>query len=143
MIQKRYTDTEKLITDIDQLELTDAGEVLLYCGDQWYSEVTVSLGGKKEKFEELKSMIAYVAKSLCKIDLIAQKYDALYGDGKFAYHYEIAYIRLNTLDEICVRYYGMQENTEFDVVFQCANDKFLLKSFGMRKNIPPDWNREY
>jgi len=31
----------------------------------------------------------------------------------------------------------MQENTEFDVVFQFTNDKFSLKSFGTRKNIPP------
>lgn len=51
MIQKRYTDTEKLITDIDKLELTDAGEVLLYCGDKWYSEVTVSLEGKKKNLK--------------------------------------------------------------------------------------------
>lgn len=141
-MQKRYTDTAKLITNIDKLELTDAGEVLIYCGDKWYDEVTVNLKGKEEKFEELKPVIAYLAKNLCKIDLIAQRYDTLYEDGNFANSCEVAYICLNTLDEISVRYYGTQVNTEFDVVFQCVNDEFLLKSFGMRKNIPLDWNRE-
>lgn len=141
MIKKRYTDTAQLITNIDKLELTDAGEVLIYCGDKWYDEVTVNLEGEEEKFEELKPMIAHVAKNLWKIDLIAQRYDTLYGDGKFFYSYEVAYICFSTLDEISVRYYGMQVNTEFDVVFQCANDEFRLKSFGMRKNIPPDWNK--
>lgn len=142
MLQKRYTDTAKLITNADKLELTDAGEVLIYCGDKWYGEVTVSLEGKEEKFEELKPMIAYIAESLCKIDFIAQRYDTLHGNGNFVYDCEVAYICLNTLDEICVRYYGIQVNTEFDVVFQCSNGEFLLKSFGMRKNIPPDWDRE-
>lgn len=140
MVKKRYTDTAKLITNIDKLELTDAGEVLIYRGDKWYGEVTVNLEGKEEKFEELKPVIAYVAKNLCKIDLIAQRYDTLYGDGKLVYSCEMAYICLNALDEIRVRYYGMQVNTEFDVVFQYVNDEFLLKSFGMRENIPIDWN---
>lgn len=142
MIQKRYTDTAKLITNIDKLKLTDAGEVLIYCGDKWYGEVTVNLEGKEEKFEELKPAIVYIAENLWKIDLIAQKYSNLRGDSKFAYSYEMVYICLNTLDEISVRYYGMQMNSEFDVIFRRVNDEFLLKSFGTRKNIPPDWNRE-
>ncbi|MDE7030743.1 MAG: hypothetical protein K2P63_12380 [Lachnospiraceae bacterium] len=142
MIHERYTDTAKRITNSEQLELTATGEVLIYCGDKWHGEVTVNLQGREDQFEELKQVIVYIAKNLCKIDLTAQRYNALYGDGKFAYSYEVAYICLEPSDEISVRYYGMQENTEFDVVFQCANEEFRLKSFGMRKNIPPDWNRE-
>lgn len=142
MIRKRYVDTAKLITDIEKFELTSAGEILIYCGDKWYDEVTVNLEGQEEKFEEVKSVIAYIAKNLYKIDLIAQRYDTLYGDGKFASSYEIGYICLNALNEISVRYYGMKVNTEFDVIFQYINDEFLLKSFGMRKNIPLDWDRE-
>lgn len=142
MIRKRYVDTTKLITDIEKLELTSAGEILIYCGDKWYDEVTVNLEVQEEKFEELKSVIACIAKNLYKIDLIAQRYNTLYGDGKFVSSYEIGYICLNALDEISVRYYGMEVNTEFDVIFQYINDEFLLKSFGMRKNIPLDWDRE-
>lgn len=142
MIHERYTDTAKRITNSEQLELTDTGEVLIYCGDKWHGEVTVNLQGREDQFEELKQVIVYIAKNLCKIDLTAQRYNALYGDGKFAYSYEMAYICLEPSDKISVRYYGIQENTEFDVVFQCANEEFRLKSFGMMKNIPPDWNRE-
>ncbi len=141
MIQKRYTDPEKLISNIDELELTDAGEVLIYRGDQWYGEVTVNLEGKEEKFEELKPMIADAAKHLWEMDLIAQRYDALYGDGRFAFSYEAVYICLCPFDEMSVRYYGMLENTEFDVVFQCDGDKLLLKRIGMRKNIPLNWDK--
>ena len=115
---------------------------MIYSGDKWYDEVTVNLKGQEEKFEELKSVVACIAKNLCKIDLIAQRYDTLYDDGRLAFDYEIAYVCLNDLNEISVIYYGTVVNTEFDVIFQYINDEFLLKSFGMRKNIPLDWDRE-
>ena len=43
MIRKRYVDTAKLITDIEKFELTGAGEILIYCGDNYYDEFTVNL----------------------------------------------------------------------------------------------------
>lgn len=143
MTKKRYMDTTKLITNIDNLKLTDEGDVLIYCGDEWYIEVSVDLHGKEEQFEQLKPMIVYLAKNLCNIDMIAQKYSALDDkDDEFVYNYEIAYIDISALDEISVTYYGMRVNTQFDVVFQCVDNQFLLKSFGTRKNIPLDWNKE-
>ncbi len=143
MIKKRYIDTTKLITNIDNLTLTDEGDVLIYCGDEWYIEVSVDLHGKEERFEQLKPMIVYLAKNLCNIDMIAQKYSALDDkDDEFVYNYEIAYIDIIALDEISVTYYGMRVNTQFDVVFQCVDNQFLLKSFGTRKNIPLDWDKE-
>jgi hypothetical protein len=36
----------------------------------------------------------------------------------------------------------MNENTEFDVVFQYVNGDFILKSFGMVKNIPLNWDKK-
>lgn len=143
MIKKRYIDTTKLITNIDNLTLTDEGDVLIYYGDEWYIEVSVDLHGKEEQFEQLKPMIVYLAKNLCNIDMIAQKYSALDDkDDEFVYNYEIAYIDISALDEISVTYYGMRVNTQFDVVFQCVDNQFLLKSFGTRKNIPLDWDKE-
>lgn len=141
MIKKRYADAERLVTDTKELEITDAGEVLIYRGDKWYGEVSVCLEGKEEEFEELKPAIAYAAENLYKMDQIAQRYSALHGDSRFASGYEAAYICFGAPGEIRVRYYGMQENTEFDVVFWRAGGGFLLKSFGMRKNIPPGWDR--
>lgn len=142
MIQKRYTDTEKLMTKMDDLVLTKHGEVCIYSGDQWYTDVFVDLDGKPEQFEELKPMILYAAKNLCNMDLIAQKYCALEGERNFVFEYEVAYILLNAPDEIILGYYGMQVNTEFDVVFQCVEDGFLLKRFGTVTEVPPDWDKE-
>ena len=142
MIQKRYIDTEKLITKIDDLVLTEYGEVYIYSGDKWYTDVFVDLEEKENQFEALKPMISYAAKNLCNLDLIAQKYCALKGESNFAFEYEVAYINLNAPDEISLRYYGMQVNTEFDVVFQCIEDKFLLKRFGTVTEVSPDWDKE-
>ena len=143
MIQKRYEDSTKLIVDANELELTGTAQVLVYREDKWYDEITVDLQGQEEKFEELKPLIVYAAQNLCKMDVIAQRYSALHGDSKFVEGYKVAYICLGALEEISVYYYGMRENTEFEVIFQRVGDELLLKSFGMTKNIPPDWDKAF
>ena len=125
--------------DINELKLTEDAQVLIYYGDKQYDEVTIDLEGEESKFDELKPYIIFVAKNLCKMDCIAQKYSR---DSEFAYRYEVAYIHLNVRDIISLRYYGMIENTEFDVVFQYVNGDFILKSFGMVKNIPLNWDKK-
>lgn len=140
LIHKRYTDILKLVTDIDELKLIQGTQVLIYRGDKWYDEVTVDLEGQKEQFEKLRPYIVSITKNLCEMDSIAQKYSR---DSKFAFNYQIACIHLSAPDIISMRYFGMIENTEFDVVFQHINGNFILKSFGMVNNIPPDWDKKW
>lgn len=139
LIHERYADNLKLVVDANELKLIDETQVLIYFGDKRYNEVTVDLEEEVSKFEELRPYIIFIAKNLCTMDCIAQKYS---GDSKFAYMYEVAYICFDVLDIISLRYYGMNENTEFDVVFQYLNGDFILKSFGMVKNIPLNWDKK-
>ena len=139
MIFKRYNDKNSLITDADELQLSATAEVVIYREDKWYSDVLFDLEGKKEKFNELKPLIVFIAENLCELDCIAQKYSALHGDDRFADGYVAAYICLREPDLVSLTYYGTYENTEFDVVFQHCDDRFILKSFGMVKDIAPDW----
>lgn len=141
MIYQRYKDSGKLITDVHELELTQNAQVLIYREDQWYDEVFVDLEGRAERFEELKPHIVFVAKNLSKMDAVAQKYSALHGNSRFADGFEIAYILLDAPDRIRLGYYGMRENTEFDVIFQRIDGELILKSFGMVKDIPVDWDK--
>lgn len=141
MLLKRYHDKKNLIMDENALQLSNTAEVLIYRGDAWYTEVTVDLKGREEKFQELKPWIVFVANHLCEMDYIAQRYSALRDNNcGFADGYVVAYISLREPDLICLTYYGVVENTEFDVVFQYTNDKFVLKSFGMVKDIDPNWD---
>ncbi len=48
MTQQRYNDTERLISDIDQLQLTNETEVMIYREDRQHEEIVVDLGGQKE-----------------------------------------------------------------------------------------------
>lgn len=59
MTHQRYNDTERLISDIDQLQLTNETEVMIYREDRQHEEIVVDLGGQKEQFEELKTLIAF------------------------------------------------------------------------------------
>ena len=141
MVHKRYDDKSRLIADMDEYKLTDGAEVIVYREDQWHEDVAVILRGQEGAFEELKPLIAFTALHLCEMDFMAQKYSGLYGgDGKFDEHFEAAYIRLVPPEEIRLTYFGAVENTEFDVVFWYGGDGLLLKSFGMEKNIPADWD---
>ncbi len=82
-------------------------------------------------------MIVFIAENLCKMDYIAQKYTR---DNKFAYSYMVAYIYIEIPDRVKLTYYGTIQNTEFDVTFQHINSEFILKSFGMVKDIQPNWD---
>ncbi len=48
-----------MISDIDQLQLTNETEVMIYREDRQHEEIVVDLGGQKEQFEELKTLIAF------------------------------------------------------------------------------------
>lgn len=142
MINKRYTDQEKLIINTEKLKLTDCTLVQIYHGDKWYGEVFIDLENSAAEFEKLKPHIVFVAEKLCEMDTIIQKYSIFRGDTRFADHYEIAYIYFDKPDRIRLTYYGTCVNTMFDVVFQYINNKFILKSSGSVENIPPDWDKQ-
>lgn len=136
MAHKRYNDENRLITDRNQLQLTNGTEVVIYREDAFHEDIVVELEGQADQFEELKPLIAFAAANLCEMDCVAQEYD---GDEQFAEHYEAAYVCLDAPDRIRITYFGACENTEFDVVFQRENSDLVLKSFGMVKDIAPDW----
>lgn len=136
MAYRRYNDENRLITDRDQLQLTNGTEVVIYSEDAFHEDIVVDLEGQADRFEELKPLIVFAAANLCEMDCVAQEYD---GDEQFADHYEAAYVSLDAPDRIRITYFGACENTEFDVVFQRVNNDLVLKSFGMAKDIAPDW----
>lgn len=136
MVRERYNDKSKLITDTNELQLTNRAEVMIYREDLWQEEIVVELEGQTENFEELKPFIVFVAENLCKMDCIAQRFSQKHSaDEQFADSYIIAYISLDMPDRIKLTYYGTLENTCFDVVFQYTNNEFILKSFGTIKDI--------
>lgn len=121
--------------------MTNDAEVVIYRESKWENEIVICLGDQADRFEELKPFIILTAENLCKMDYMAQKYE--YDcDSSFADHFGIAYICLDALEKVILTYYGTIENTEFDVAFQYLNGMFILKSFGMVKDIPPDWDKK-
>ncbi len=124
MLHERYTDISKLITNMDELQLTNGNEVIVYHEDKWYTEVVVCLESQIEKFNELKAFIAFVAQNLSKMDIIVQEYSE---DNAFAYHFQIGYLYLDMPNRIRLEYWGMVENTEFEVVFEYTDGEFVLK----------------
>ena len=136
----RYGDLSKFITDPDGLELDQHALVYLSAEDDY--DIAVDLERQKEKFDALRPYIAFVAKNICRLDDLVQRYDRERerGGGRFPYSLNLVYV-----DKPCIilEYCGMIENTTFDVVFRQENGKFILESFGMRHSLPPDWSVEF
>ena len=136
----RYGGLGKFITDPDKLELDQ--HALVYISAEEDYDIAVDLEGQEEKFDALRPFIAFVAKNICRLDDLVQRYDRERerGGGRFPYSLNLVYV-----DRPCLilEYCGMIENTTFDVVFRQEDGKFILESFGMRNNLPPDWSVEF
>lgn len=131
----RYGDIEKFITDPDKLQITNDSEVYISSEDNY--DIVFDLQGHSEEFEQLKPFITFVARSVCELDNMAQKFDKLYS-GNSQFNYIVAIIFIDN-PYIIFRYWGTEENTEFDVVFEHSKDKFILKSFGTIFDISSNW----
>ena len=129
MLHKRYTDNTKLISNADELQLTNQTEVVIYRKDKWQDEIIVDLEEQAENFEQLKPYIAYIAQNLSNMDCMVQKYSK---EPKFAFDFILAYVYMDLSNHIILEYWGTTVNTTFQVIFEQANGKFHLKKCGTK-----------
>ena len=135
----RYSDIEKFVTDPNKLQIVNGSEV--YISSEENFDIAVDLQGHIERFEQLKPFIIFVAQRVCELDNIAQKFDKLYnGNNHFPYIVSTVFI-----DEpyVIFEYWGTEENTQFDVVFERSENIFILKSFGTILDIPINWEQKF
>lgn len=131
----RYADIEKFVTDPDELQIANGSEVYISSEDNY--DIVVDLQGHTEDFEQLKPFISFVAKNICELDNIAQKFDNLHSKSS-QFPYVVAVVFVDN-PYVILEYWGTEENTQFDVVFEHNNEKFFVKSFGTIQDIPENW----
>ncbi len=133
----RCADLAKFITEPQELRLVNGSEVYISREEDY--NIVVDLAGREELLEQLKPSMIFVAQHLFELDNMAQKFDRLHGGSRrFPYFVAIVYI---DGPYIILEYWGSEENTQFDVVFERQEGGFRLNSFGTILNIPPDWER--
>ena len=141
----RYADMEKVITDPDKLQIVNGSEV--YISSEKDYDIAVDLQGRVEDFEQLKPFIILVAKSICELDNTIQKFEyqhnwialspsILLSEPPFYYDIETVFIND---PYIILKYWGTEEDRDFDVVFEFKNGKFVLRNFDTVRDIPEDW----
>ena len=140
----RYADMEKFITDPDKLQIVNGSEV--YISSEYDYDIAVDLQGRVEDFEQLKPFIILVAKSICELDNTVQKF--VYQHNWIAlsplillseppFYYDIETVFIND-PYIILKYWGTEEDRDFDVVFEFKNGKFVLRNFDTVRDIPED-----
>lgn len=134
----RYNDIDKFITDPDKFRVVNGSEVYISSEDNY--NIVVDLQGHTEEFEQLKPFIVLVAKNICRLDNIVQKFERQQNrnGSSSQFQYNIAVVFIDD-PYIILEYWGTEENTQFDVVFEYDKEKFLLKSFGTIQDIPENW----
>ncbi|MGN0536846.1 MAG: hypothetical protein ACI4M3_02580, partial [Acutalibacteraceae bacterium] len=128
----RYNDITKFITDSSELKIENGSYV--YISSEKDYNIAVDLENHVDEFEKLKPFIVFLAKHICELDNIVQRFDKKhYLDTSEPDILSIIYIDGN---DIILEYWGATVNTEYDVVFEYKDNQFRLKSFGMIKDIP-------
>ena len=134
----RYNDIDKFITDPDKFRVINGSEIYISSEDNY--NIVVDLQGHTEEFEQLKPFIVLVAKNICRLDNIVQKFERQQNrnGSSSQFQYNIAVVFIDD-PYIILEYWGTEENTQFDVVFEHDKGKFFLKSFGTIQDIPENW----
>ncbi|NBI67522.1 hypothetical protein D1646_12015 [Pseudoflavonifractor sp. 60] len=136
----RYGDLSKFVTDPDRLELTRDGLVYLSAEEDY--DIAADLSGQEEKFIALRPQLASTARNLGRLDDLVQRCHQEQSGGGRRFPYSLEFVYLDK-PYLILEYWGMIENTTFDVVFRQEDGKFIMESFGMRNNLPPDWSVEF
>ena len=133
----RYNDIEKFVIDPNKLQVVNGSEV--YISSEENYNIVVDLQSHTDEFEQLKPFIITVVQNVCELDNTAQKFDKLQS-GSLYFPCVVSIIFID-YPYVIFEYWGTEENTQFDVVFEHSEGKFTLKSFGTILNISPDWEQ--
>lgn len=134
----RYQDIDKFITDVNELRMDKDGGVYISSEEDY--GIMVDLEEQMDKFEELKSQIVFAAEHIGELDNMVQRYSKKRWNETVEDYVALVYIDEPNL--ITLEYWGARVNTQYLVEFEYTDNQFVLKSFGMNKDIPADWDKE-
>lgn len=132
-----------LINSMEELSLRirSGEDIIIFGADKWYEDIILCLEDEEEWTDEMKLFAYFISQNFYQMDNIAAEYNAHYGDRKFVDDFQLAIIYINSKSQIRLEYWGIKDNTQFDICFEYISERFILKSFGLEKDIPFDWNK--
>lgn len=135
----RYGDRLKFVSDEREIKIYDECYIPISSEDDYDMAVYLETGVREH--EEIKKYILSLIEHICELDNITQKYNSVRFPHEQDFPYELVNIHIERLGDIRLEYWGCIENTQFNVGFKWVKNRFFLKSFGMIKDIPEDWDK--
>ena len=135
----RYGDRSKFVTEERQIEIFD--ECYIPISGETDYDMAVYLEKGVAENGDIKKYILALIEHICELDNITQKYNSIRFPQEQDFPYELVNIHIERLEDIRLEYWGCIENTQFDVGFKWVQNRFILKSFGLIKDIPEDWDK--
>lgn len=135
----RYSDKSKFIADESRIEFYEDCYIRISDEDDYDMEIVLTKGARD--IADIKKYIISLIGYICELDNMAQKYLSIQHPALDQFPYDLANIYIDGPEDIRLGYYGIIENTEFDVGFKFVENRFVLRSYGMTKDIPEDWDK--
>ena len=135
----RYGDRTKLITDVSQIKIYDDCYIPISGEDDY--DIAIYLEKGATEIDDIKKYILSLIEYICELDNTTQKYNSIRYPQESDFPYELVNIHIDGFEDIRLEYWGCIENTQFYVSFKWVQTRFILKSFGLIKDIPEDWDK--
>lgn len=136
----RYGNNKKFILDVNELKIVDGSYV--YISKEEDYDIAIDLDDRVSEFEKLKQYIVFVAEHICELDNITQKFNYRSYPEEKEFTDILSVVYIDEPDIIALEYLGATVNTQYLVEFKYEEHRFKLKSFGMVKDIPDDWDKQ-
>lgn len=135
----RYGDRSKFIEDESEIKIYEECYIPI-SGEEDY-DMAIYLEKGATEIDDIRKYILSLIEHICELDNIIQKYNSIRFPQERDFPYILVNIHIDGLDDIRLEYWGCIENTQFYVGFKWVQNRFILKSFGMIKDIPEDWDK--
>ena len=125
----RYSAPGRFITDPAKLRLTKTGEVYLSPAEDY--DIAADLEGREGEFESLRPRLVRLARELCGLDNMVQRFNRLVLKKGWRFPYDLAVVTLRG-PEVVLEYWGRE-----------GEKGYALTGFGILppERIPPDWDK--
>lgn len=125
----------------DEREIKIYGECYVSIFKEGDYEIGIFLGKGALEIDDIKKYIMSLIEHICELDNIVQKYNSIRYPQEHDFPFELNCIQIDGPKDIRFQYDCYLYNTSFDVGFKWIENQFVLKSFGMVKDIPEDWDK--
>ena len=134
----RYGDRSKFIEEESEIKIWDECYITISCEEDYDMAIYLEKGATE--IDDIRKYTLSLVEYICELDNTVQKYNSIRFPEEHDFPYELVNIHIDRFEDLRLEYWGC-ENTQFYASFKWVQKRFILKTFGLIKDIPEDWDK--